>query len=578
VPEINKVTAKNHSSKSNNRLWYQFLIPLGAIFILFTGALVFLAIRQFSELQSCLRKNVSMKVRNVETGVAVLLEEQGSKILEFNTRAVLSELIAYLEKVSKTRKFVTAQELADFCISDRKFQALALKPFGKYGYTNASVAVGKKLICVAHAKHAIVGRDLFEVVSLLSAEAKKDQRVNEFVQRWRFKTSGCIKFKQTSTFRPNHIPIDADLEKIAYHIWGNFGEFAIVAETTTYLEEFTKPIQQVKKEHGEIIDEINNRSELGINSWKKQAVYGSLAFLVFILMLSAKMYWQLVEKPLGRIMSVLSNYGEGRLDEKIDCESENEFGLIAKISNEMAGKLAKTLHSLEDTNKNLETRVLERTKELEHEKHESEKLLLSILPMSIAARIKAGEEQIVDGFPLATVLFTDFKGFTGISESVTPDRLVRELNEIFAVFDDLCKEYGIEKIKTIGDAYMAVGGIPVADETHPEKIVSLGIAMRDYIEKRLQDTNKLKFQIRIGIHSGPVIAGVIGKSKFSYDLWGDTVNIASRCESASEPMKVNLSESTYKLVKDKFQCEPRGQIEAKGKGKLPMYFAEKLDS
>jgi class 3 adenylate cyclase len=177
------------------------------------------------------------------------------------------------------------------------------------------------------------------------------------------------------------------------------------------------------------------------------------------------------------------------------------------------------------------------------------------------------------------VLFTDFKGFTSISERLNTSDLVDLINTYFSEFDAIMERNGVEKIKTIGDAYMAVGGIPLNDPDHAYKTVKAALDIKVWI-----DANKSRallnrepfFDVRIGLHSGPVVAGVVGIHKFQYDIWGDTVNMASRMESSGEPGKVNISEATYTLVKDYFQCTHRGKIEAKGKGEIDMYFVESL--
>ncbi|MBK9249809.1 MAG: adenylate/guanylate cyclase domain-containing protein [Ignavibacteria bacterium] len=172
------------------------------------------------------------------------------------------------------------------------------------------------------------------------------------------------------------------------------------------------------------------------------------------------------------------------------------------------------------------------------------------------------------------MLFTDFKSFTKVSEQLSPQELVDELHTCFKAFDEICGKYSIEKIKTIGDAYLAVCGLPLADEIHAENVVNAALEIREFMKNRREDLGAKTFEIRIGINSGSVVAGIVGVKKFAYDIWGDTVNTAARMEQNSEAGKINISETTYSLVKDQFTCEYRGEIDAKNKGKLAMYFVE----
>ena len=209
----------------------------------------------------------------------------------------------------------------------------------------------------------------------------------------------------------------------------------------------------------------------------------------------------------------------------------------------------------------------------------SESLLLNILPKQTAEELKANGKTEAKHFESVTVMFTDFKNFTKISEELSPAELVSEIDECFKTFDNIIGRHNIEKIKTIGDAYMCAGGLPVINTTHAFDVVSAALEIQQFISNRVvqkKAQGKQPFEIRIGIHTGPVVAGVVGIKKFAYDIWGDTVNIASRMESSGEAGKINISGATYELVKQKFHFLCRGKIEAKNKGMIEMYFVEAL--
>lgn len=215
--------------------------------------------------------------------------------------------------------------------------------------------------------------------------------------------------------------------------------------------------------------------------------------------------------------------------------------------------------------------------QIEAEKGKSDKLLLNILPEDVAEELKAKGRARARRHEDVTVLMTDFVGFTKISEQMTPEELVDELDGYFREFDEIVGKYGLEKIKTIGDAYMAVSGVPRHNEDGAAKAVQAALDMLAFVEKRKEEKlaeGKPVFEIRIGLHTGPVVAGVVGTKKFAFDVWGDTVNTASRMESSGENGKLNVSGATYEFVKDKFNCEYRGKVHAKNKGEVDMYFVE----
>jgi class 3 adenylate cyclase len=207
---------------------------------------------------------------------------------------------------------------------------------------------------------------------------------------------------------------------------------------------------------------------------------------------------------------------------------------------------------------------------LQAEQDKSERLLTNVLPVPIAERLKEGEEVIADAHPDVTVLFADVVDFTPLAERTTPDNLVRFLDDVFSRFDELAERFGLEKIKTIGDAYMAVAGLPDPRPDHADAAANMALAICDALAV-MTGPSRGSVQARVGLNSGPVVAGVIGRKKFIYDLWGDTVNTASRMESHGIPGRIQVTEATYQLLRGRYAFEERGPIEVKGKGQLRTY-------
>ncbi|MRR16916.1 MAG: adenylate/guanylate cyclase domain-containing protein [Deltaproteobacteria bacterium] len=224
-------------------------------------------------------------------------------------------------------------------------------------------------------------------------------------------------------------------------------------------------------------------------------------------------------------------------------------------------------------------KIEEQSAELKHDKEKIDKLLLNILPAAVARELKDQGRVKPVFFPSATIAFTDFVGFTEIAERLTPDQLVRELHELFTGFDRIMDKYGLEKLKTIGDAYMYAGGVPAINETHAIDAVLGALEIQslvDKINREKASSGRPVFEIRIGMNSGPLMAGVVGEKKFVYDIWGDSVNLANRMESSGYKGKINISESTHILIKDYFETEARGPIRAKNKGTVEMYFVNRI--
>jgi class 3 adenylate cyclase len=209
------------------------------------------------------------------------------------------------------------------------------------------------------------------------------------------------------------------------------------------------------------------------------------------------------------------------------------------------------------------------------EKKRSESLLLNILPAETAKELKLHGRVEAVKFDKVTVLFSDFVSFSRVAEAVEPVQLVRSIDYYFRAFDEITTRYGLEKIKTVGDAYMCACGLPTANPSHATNVIRAAQDMIAFVEKELHNKDDINhFEIRIGVHTGPVVAGIVGIKKWQYDIWGDTVNIASRMESNSEPGRINISETTFQEIRDQFTCTYRGEIEVKNHGALKMYFLQ----
>ena len=237
-----------------------------------------------------------------------------------------------------------------------------------------------------------------------------------------------------------------------------------------------------------------------------------------------------------------------------------------------------------DAKENLETKVEERTQQLQRtldlvgkEREKSDKLLLNILPADTAQELKETGKATPKQYDMATVLFTDFKDFTRITRDISVEQIIENLNTCFRAFDEICEKHKLEKIKTIGDSYMCVGGVPTRNKTNALDAVLTGLEMQKWVKewgKKQKAAGEEPWTLRVGIHTGSVIAGVVGKDKFAYDIWGDTVNMASRMETKGEIGRVNISSTTYAIIKDKFDCSYRGKVSVKNSGETEMYFVE----
>ncbi len=288
------------------------------------------------------------------------------------------------------------------------------------------------------------------------------------------------------------------------------------------------------------------------------------------------LYAQIIIFSIGLSVRSKKMEKERRLaQERLITELEKNEKLIKEQNSILEEKVQERTHKLQQTNEELNITL----ELIETERQKSDKLLLNILPVETAYELKEKGFATPKHYNLITVLFTDFKGFTHIVEKMSPHEVIENLNTCFYALDVICDKYGLEKIKTIGDSYMCAGGLPIANTTNPIDVVKAGLEMQVFMMRwkaEKEAIGKPAWELRLGIHSGEAVAGVVGKNKFAYDIWGDTVNLASRMESSGEVGKVNISGATYELVKDAFVCTYRGAVIAKNKGEVEMYFVEKI--
>ncbi len=272
--------------------------------------------------------------------------------------------------------------------------------------------------------------------------------------------------------------------------------------------------------------------------------------------------------PMQRLLDGVIAVSRGNYGYRIESRRSDELGVISRHFDQMAVTIeAATTH--------LEKTVSDRTAQLSAEKKKSDQLLLNILPKQIAEELKETGRARPVRVDSATVLFTDFVGFTKVSETLNPEQIVDELDKCFSYFDQVVDKYRLEKLKTIGDSYMCAGGVPTPNQTHAIDCCLAALEIQNFMNQMKEIKAQQGYpywELRLGIHSGPLVAGVVGNKKFAYDIWGDTVNTASRLESSGTPGRINVSAATLASVTDFFETEPRGKVAAKGKGSIEMYY------
>jgi len=280
------------------------------------------------------------------------------------------------------------------------------------------------------------------------------------------------------------------------------------------------------------------------------------ALLLLLTTVAAWLIGRQMLKPINALVDAAGKVAGGDLTAQVDWKSRDELGTLAETFNSMTKSIREKTES-----------IREKSEIIEQKNRENEALLLNILPDEIAARLKNGEQEIADAFADVTVLFGDIVGFTALSSNTSAVNIVEMLNGLFSRFDELARELCIEKIKTIGDCYMAVCGLPKPCPDHTTRMARMALQMMD-VTAEYSKKMGIPLQLRIGINSGPVVAGVIGATKFIYDLWGDTVNLASRMESTGVPGRIQVTRSVYDHLQGSFDLEERGMVQVKGKGEI----------
>ena len=276
---------------------------------------------------------------------------------------------------------------------------------------------------------------------------------------------------------------------------------------------------------------------------------------------------RLVLRPIRLLSLAVQQLEQGKFAEIQSIRGVRELNQLVTAFNQMAS----ILHQREKEKETALTDLGEKATALEKEKGRTEKLLLNVLPIAIADRLQRGEKVEAETFPEVTVLFADVVGFTKLAAELGPRSVTNLLNELFEIFDDLAEKYKLEKIKTIGDCYMAVAGVPDRSPTHAQQMADFSLEALSILKSQNQKLSR-NLQIRIGMHSGTVAAGIIGRKKFAYDLWGDVVNVTNRLEGTAEPMKIHVSESVHARLEDSYLFEDRGEVELRNRGKLRTYY------
>jgi class 3 adenylate cyclase/HAMP domain-containing protein len=356
-----------------------------------------------------------------------------------------------------------------------------------------------------------------------------------------------------------------------YAVFGNNHDQAL-----TELALHAEPLSQhVLYEELPLLEEVEQRQIETARQELKAAQWWTdrTALITFILSLCAAMaiavhLYRRVARGLNALKRGVESVCNGDIEHRIALQSKDELGEIANSFN----NLADALHTTQNQRTGLEQELAQRCVEVKKQRQVSESLLLNILPATVAEEFRRKGSVEPKYLEDVTIIFTDFVGFSSSAEKLAAEDLVQMLHEYFSAFDEIAARYGLEKLKTIGDSYMCAGGLPERNPSHPVDAVMAAMEMVRAVTERKGTDSQHNWAIRVGIHTGHLIAGIVGKQKFAYDIWGESVNYASRVESSSEPNRIALSGQTYSRIKDFFECEKGSKSHAKVSHKIDVYF------
>jgi class 3 adenylate cyclase/HAMP domain-containing protein len=375
------------------------------------------------------------------------------------------------------------------------------------------------------------------------------------------------------------------LENIAMHaLKGEFddgtGSFQIkktadqpLAIQILHSQQYHEAKAKIMKPLRDFTQMVNQRTSILVSGLQKEVhrrvQLGLVLALALLGLLSIgyTVILRLVLRPIRLLSLAVQQLEQGKFAEIQSIRGVRELNQLVTAFNQMAS----ILHQREKEKEAAMVDLGEKATALEKEKGRTEKLLLNVLPIAIADRLQKGEKVEAETFPEVTVLFADVVGFTKLAAELGPRSVTNLLNELFEIFDDLAEKYKLEKIKTIGDCYMAVAGVPDRSPTHAQQMADFSLEALSILKSQNQKLSR-NLQIRIGMHSGTVAAGIIGRKKFAYDLWGDVVNVTNRLEGTAEPMKIHVSESVHARLEDSYLFEDRGEVELRNRGKLRTYY------